>query len=364
MNLLILNSEISWRGGEQQLAYLTRELVKDPSYKVWVMAKTGSVLQDWCQANEVKFITAKFNGSTDLFTSQRIASTCKKLKIDIMHAQTSHAHASALYSAYFGNKAKLIIHRRVSFPIKSNFFSKLKYTSNRINKIICISEDVQSVLLNSTNQPEKTTVIYDSMNPDRFNSQPHFNSPFRQRYNLPQSQFIVANTAALSKEKDYYTFIDTAQACQKMGLDCIFLIVGEGNERSNIEEYIKQKKLQQRVFLLGFVKNIPDILENADALLVTSKQEGLGSSILDAFYSDTPVVATKAGGIPELVIHLKTGMLAPIGDYELLAQNLAEVLQNGLLKAKLTKDARFHLEKNFYIDTMIQQTKKIYHAIA
>jgi len=89
----------------------------------------------------------------------------------------------------------------------------------------------------------------------------------------------------------------------------------------------------------------------------------IGSSILDAFHKMVPVVATSAGGIPELVLHEKTGMLAPVGDSKLLAQNIQQILKDDTLKEAIKQGAKEHLEGNFMIDDMVNNVEQLYSNI-
>ena len=363
MRILHLNSEKTWRGGEQQLAYLLTSFNQKKSHHLFVMGKKGSALESWCNEQDINFIPVTFKGSLDLKTSYLISRFCKKNKIDIMHAHTSHAHASALYSKLMSNKAKLILHRRVSFPIKSNLISHFKYTSPLLNRVICISKNVQEVLTKKTNQLNKTSIVYDSIDPERFNDTTTYQKKFRERYKLDDSKYIITNTAALSSEKDYYTFINTAEQCIKDGLDATFLIVGDGKEKDHLREYLKNKNLGSRVKMLGFINDINDILNHTDIFLVTSKVEGLGSSILDAFCKKIPVVATSAGGIPEIVIHNKTGMLAPIGDYQSLAGYIQYLLKHPEIQSEIIANALELLNSQFLITQMATDTEMVYQEV-
>ena len=76
--------------------------------------------------------------------------------------------------------------------------------------------------------------------------------------------------------------------------------------------------------MTGFRKDIPKILPELDIFLFSSKTEGLGTSLLDAFACQVPVVATNAGGVPELIIHEKTGLLSPTKDPQSLAKNVSQ----------------------------------------
>jgi len=158
-----------------------------------------------------------------------------------------------------------------------------------------------------------------------------FNTPatdiLRKELNLSSSTKIIANIAAIAPHKDYFTFIDTAAIIKKRHPDTLFLIFGaDGGEQSKIINYIQEKKLSDNIRLMGFRKDIPKLLPEIDVLLYTSKEEGLGTSILDALAGGVPVVATEAGGIPEIIRHQDNGLLAPIGDAQKLANAVSTIL--------------------------------------
>jgi glycosyltransferase involved in cell wall biosynthesis len=142
----------------------------------------------------------------------------------------------------------------------------------------------------------------------------------------------------------------------------LFFIIGEGAEREKIEMCIAQKSLQHKIILTGFRIDVADILPEVDLLLITSETEGLGTSILDAFACSVPVVATAAGGIPEIVIHQQTGLLADVRDGAGLAQNVLEVLNNQVLRNKLVAGALLHLNE-FTKEYTATKTLREYHAV-
>src|SRR5690606_19919072 len=155
---------------------------------------------------------------------------------------------------------------------------------------------------------------------------------FRNQYKIPHISPIIGNTSALADHKDYFTFINTAEILIKQNDNLRFLIIGDGNLRDEIREYVESKKLHNHIIFTGFVTNLAETLHEIDIFLMTSKTEGLGTSILDAFASKVPVVATNAGGIPELVKHEETGLIATVKDHEKLAENVNQILNEPELK--------------------------------
>ena len=362
MNILHINSELSWRGGEQQLAYLIQEMEALEKITLFVMGRSGSKLQAWCEERGVHFVDAPLKGGVDFVTGFKIKKFCKLNKIDIIHAHTSHAHSAMLYAGLMGCKVSMVLHRRVSFPVKDRWLARVKYRSKMISAIICVSRDVKQVLEQTLPDDQRLVLIYDSINAARFKTV-NYQSSFHERYKLPVSKFIVANTSAISHEKDYMTFVDAAEVILSSDLDVVFLIVGEGPERSSVEEYVKKKNLSKSIFFLGFVDDVSDVFKHVSLLLMTSKKEGLGSAILEAFYHRVPVVATSVGGIPEIVKHEETGMLASAANFKEAARHVETVLAQPLLGSELAENGYRLVNELFLSSRMAEETLAVYKKV-
>jgi|TARA_B110000438_G_C15815420_1_gene651727 glycosyltransferase involved in cell wall biosynthesis len=183
-----------------------------------------------------------------------------------------------------------------------------------------------------------------------------------QELGIPAPIRIIGNTSAISDEKDYDTFLDIAAHLTKSRSDIVFVIIGEGEKRAHIEERIQTENLAQSVFLTGYRTDIPDILPELDIFLMPSKTEGLGSSLIDAMACRVPIVSTYAGGIPELITHKSTGMLAPIGDAKALSEHITQILDDPGLDQRLTENAYAQLDR-FNTETMAHKTEAVYRSI-
>src|SRR5690606_28372567 len=116
-----------------------------------------------------------------------------------------------------------------------------------------------------------------------------------------------------------------------------FLAIGQGHLEEELKAYAQEQGVSDKIIFTGFRNDIPQIFPELDVLLFSSRTEGLGSTILDAFACGVPVVSTNAGGIPEIVTNEETGLLAPVGDATALANNVLRVLQDPDLAARLKK---------------------------
>jgi glycosyltransferase involved in cell wall biosynthesis len=116
------------------------------------------------------------------------------------------------------------------------------------------------------------------------------------------------------------------------------------------------------VHFLGFREDARNLIAGLDCFLFTSKTEGLGTTVLDAMSAGVPVVATRAGGIPEMVIHRQTGLLCEIGDVQSLSGSVLEMLQNHELRNQCVQQAR-DLLHSFSVDEMARKTLGLYKEV-
>lgn len=327
MRVLHLSSPHSWRGGEQQIAYLVEELQKQ-GVEQWVACPRGSEMADYCAKRQIPTLLYKKRFSVNPLVARMIAQFCHEQRIDLVHAHDSHAHTFGVMAAtFFGNSRPLVVHRRVDFPIGKSWLSNWKYNHRAVSQIVCVSGFIEQVVQAGLHRSIPTTVIYSGVDTQRFAQGPQGN--IRAELGLPEECTLVGNVAALAPHKDYPTFVRTAALLLTERPDFHFLLIGgDGGEQQRIEALIEELGLGGNLHLLGFRRDIPSLLPQLDVFLFTSKTEGLGTSIIDAFLAQVPVVATRAGGIPELVQHQKTGLLAPVGEAEQLAQLVLDTCQN------------------------------------
>ena len=130
-----------------------------------------------------------------------------------------------------------------------------------------------------------------------------------------------------------------------------------------MEEYVKEKNLSKSIYFLGFVDDVRDVFKHASLLLMTSKKEGLGSAILEAFYHRIPVVATGAGGIPEIVRHEETGMIASISNSGEAAKHVETVLLQPQLRDELSENGYRLVNEEFQSSRMAEETLAVYKKV-
>jgi L-malate glycosyltransferase len=357
MRILHLSSEKTWRGGEQQIAYLLNEL-STLGIENYVAAKKDSIFESYCIKNNIRVFSLPFKNALDVKTALAIKQISDQHQIDLIHMHSSKSHGIAVLSAIFGNKTPLILSRRVDFVPKNSWFTRWKYNHSAIKKILCVSEKINMIMRAYLKEPEKSTTVHSGVDLEKFSTALK-TTILRSEYNIDSDTVLIGNTSALEDHKDYKTFINTIEILSKQNLPVHAFIIGKGSLEESLKAMVFEKKLSTKITFTGFRNDITTILPELDIFFMPSKEEGLGTSILDAFLANVPVVATHAGGIPEMVIHEQTGLLGAVGDANGLAIQIEKLINNKAQSIYLVKTAHAKV-KEFSKEVTAQKTLQIY----
>jgi len=360
MRILHVSTALSWRGGEQQLTYLIDSL-KSMDIEQIVFCPIGSAVEQYCMDHQIAHISF-YRSNLKIYNAYNLMTVCRANKINVIHTHDAHSHTIAVMaSSIYGSPVPIIVSKRTVFPVRNSFFSKYKYNHPSIARILCVSQRVKEEVAKSVYDAHKLETVYSGVDLKRFAkdttsalSLDAFGTNLKRPF---------GNVSALSNEKDLNTFVNTAEAYYRNGREGTFFIVGEGANRVILEKYIEQKGLKGKVIMTGFQQNISSIIRQFDCFLLTSNAEGLGTSILDAMASHVPVVATSTGGIPELVIDQKTGLLAPVRNFEAMAHAIIRILDDKTLRNHLVSEAFSHVRK-FTKEIMAIHTVNEYYQAA
>jgi glycosyltransferase involved in cell wall biosynthesis len=312
MKILHLNSEKSWRGGEQQMANLALEL-KSQGHTNIIAARSGSDSIKFAKKNGFQYLELPIGG-LKIRASLKLRNYLRANIVDLVHTHTANAHTIGVYANVLGAKTPLVVSKRTDFPVKSQF----KFRHPSVKKILCVSNKIKEITEYSCQGLNNVHTVYSGINKDRFNGD---QVNLKEVFNIAKDKVLVGNCSAIAPHKDYFTFIDTAKLLDSDKYH--FIIIGDGPMENEIKAYAKGL---DNITFTGFMPNIHEVLKSLDIFLITSEEEGLGTSILVARICEIPVVATRAGGIPEIAINNKTALTSAIKDPKDLAKNVKDIL--------------------------------------
>jgi len=336
INVLHVDAGREWRGGQQQVVYLLEGLVRR-HIKTALVCQPGFPLENYCRENNLPMIPQQMTSEFDLRSAWKLARICRQKGYHILHAHCAHSLSAAILAKCFYRKVILIASRRVDFHVRKPIIGAFKYSNAFVDKIICVSDAIRHILIKDGVPAKKLTTIHSGIDLYKFDSA-HPNG-LREELNIPGNHLIVGTVAALADHKDYPTLLRAAHQIIKQRDNVTFIAVGDGPERESLFQLKKELNLGERFLFTGFRQDIGRFFKTFDVFVLSSKTEGLGTSVLDAQAIGCPVVATQAGGIPELVEHEKTGVLVPVQNAKALAQALLEFIDQPEKRQHLSENA-------------------------
>ncbi|PCI29316.1 hypothetical protein COB55_02345, partial [Candidatus Wolfebacteria bacterium] len=171
-----------------------------------------------------------------------------------------------------------------------------------------------------------------------------------------QNKDVIITIAELTKNKGIVYAISAMRRLK----NSIYLIIGNGEDEEMLQHEISKYDLNNQIFLLGPIDNAATLLSGADIFLLPSIKEGLPYVLLEAGFARLPVVAASTGGIPEVIIHRKTGLLVPIKQSREIARSIEALLDSQSTQEHLGIALSNHVESKFTFDIMLNSTLSLY----
>lgn len=299
----------------------------------------------------------------DLPAAWRLSRILKDLSPDIVHAHDSHGVAMAATALSFGSptpRPPLLFSRRVDFHLGGNSFSRWKY--RQVDAFLAASGAIREMLVEDGVPPDRVFTVRDGIDIDRVERAEPLS--VREQFWFPPHSLVVGNIAALVPHKGQKHLIDAAAIVIHEVPEARFVILGDGELKAELEHQIRRLHLGQHVVLGGFRSDVLGLLKGLDVFVMSSVTEGLGSALLDAMAAGRPIVATRAGGIPEIVTDGENGVLVPPRDGRAMADAIVALLRNPARRARLAEAGLAHVRRAFSADRMVDETVEVYDRLA
>ena len=342
MRVLQVDSGRQWRGGQHQVWLLSRELRREADVAQALVTKHGSELAERVAATGIPVHGTTWDIGLDPRAWWHLRRTIAAFQPDVLHVHDSHALTLAAAAAI---GRTVVATRRVEFHIGR--FGAWR----RPDRIIAISQAVKRALVTDGIASDAVVVVPDGIDVDEVRRAAAPPLGIRRQLAIPTDAPLAVNAAALTGEKDHRTLIRAAHYARARRPDLHWVIAGDGALREALAAEIRRLGLHDRVHLLGHVDRVDALITEASVFVLSSRSEGLGSVILNALALGRPVVATAAGGIPEI---LPPEALVPVAGAEDLARKVVDSL------AQPTSPA---LPARFTASVMAQGVLDVYRAL-
>jgi glycosyltransferase involved in cell wall biosynthesis len=271
----------------------------------------------------------------------------------VVHAYTPNAHALCALAS-IGGGPPLLATRHLDFPVRDTAWTRAKYGA--CARIVCVSRAVRAALLEGGVDAARTVVIPCAITPppavDRVAA--------RRDLGLEPDAVAVLNLAAWVEQKDPLLLLSAWPAVAAAAPTAVLLMAGGGA----LEGELRTRAAGlDRVRLLGHRDDVPRLLAAADAFVLPSRNEGLPLAVMEAQAAGLPVVATRAGGTPELIDDGVDGQLIAIGDRTSLAERLLRLAIDPDLRARLGAAARVRA-RSYAPERLVRAHLALYRRVA
>ena len=359
MKIVYLITKSNW-GGAQRYVYDLATSFKAKGIDCLVAFGGRGELATRLEAEGVRTytltsMTRDISLTKEFSVIRELVTLIRNEKPDILHLNSSKAAGiGAVLGRCMGVRCIIATMHGAPFREDRKFFiKKLIYLFTWItclfaHKVIAVSKQDEADLGAMFFIKKKVTTIYLGVT-----YEPVSRSIPKER------EMRIVTVGDLTKNKGYFYGLQAIDILRQKEILFSYAIIGEGEDRKMIEEYIAMKKLENVVTLLGY-QDARSVLHNYDIYLMPSVKEGLPFVLLEAGKASLPVVATITGGIPEIIRHEETGLLVQPKDVAGLATSLERMIRDRKYGKQLGQALHSHIVQNFSYSKMIVETAKIY----
>ncbi|NYT84757.1 glycosyltransferase family 4 protein [Pollutimonas harenae] len=339
MKILQLNFERGWRGGERQTLYCMRQF-RQAGHEVSLMARRGSQMANTARAEGFHV----YEQDGPLGQIGFLMGSGKKF--DIIHAQTANTITWAALTRW-AHRRPVVFSRRTDFRVRND--AKIRIKWQRIDLFVAISESaaaeprrlgIKPVIIRSAVEP----VTVDQARVQRFLDEW-----------VPTGKRLISTSAALINDKDPLTMIEAVNILAQQRDDFVFVhLGGSGDAEQAARARVAELGLEKIYLFAGFQKDIESLYSAMDVFAMSSVEEALGSSVLDAFLQRIPVVSTDAGGLKESLADGR-GVLCKTGDYEAMAEGMRRMLDDTAFREAAIARAHDYVRQEHDVQEMARR---------
>lgn len=363
-------------GGAQRYVYNIATNLPQNKFEVLVITGSGEILKNklrekGIKSYEISSLKRDVSFLSEIKSFIRICKIIYNEKPDVLHLNSPKASGlGSVAGKILGVKKIIQTVHGWSFNENRNYLSKaLIYIFSNITTLLCDKTIViakkektqamkmpfvaESKIVLIKNGIEKIDYINKSIVReallDRTNG--------KVRNSINNKTMWLGTISELHKNKGLDYMIC---ALSKIKINFVFFIIGEGEERKNLEKLIRQKGLENKVFLVGFIDIANLYLKAFDVFTLTSRKEGLPYSILEAGEAGVCVLASNTGGIPDIIDNNRNGLLVNIGNEKEIQKNIEFLYTNINRRSELGKNLKQKVDKDFAMGDMLKKTFALY----
>ncbi|MBA4394166.1 MAG: hypothetical protein C0407_11490 [Desulfobacca sp.] len=347
-------------GGQEMRILLEIHQHLKGGHAVSLLAPPKSPLLKAAKDQGIEVIPLKIRHTFDLQALWRIKKILHDKEIEILHTHSSVDSWVASLAGKWANVPVLVRTRHISVPARPHRFNKIYSLPDAV---ITAGNQIRQTLLDSYHLSEdRVFSIPTGVDTERFSPRPP-NLRLKRKFGLPEEALVITLAAVLRAQKRHELVIAAAPAILQKFPQARFLFVGEGPRRDLIAEELKRTQMDTFFLMTGHRDDLPEILSITDVGVISSQAEGVPQFLLQAMAMAKPMVATRVGGIPEIVEDGFNGVLIPPEDPQALAGAVLKLLEDQACADRLGKKAQALIGKKYTAGQMAEEICQVYFRV-
>ncbi len=364
--MVLVIGQLQQGGAEGQLVHLARGLAGsayEPS--VACLSEVAEPHASLLRSEGVPVTVLPRRKNRDLGRVRALADLLRKSRADLVHAFLVGANAYAYAASRLAGVPRLVASSRTSMPAR-NAASWLihAWVFNHASAVITNSRFVRDFTASHYGVPAaRIRVVPNGVDPAPFRAAVEAASRVRGDWGVGEADVLIGTLGRLSREKNLELFVEMAARLAREHAGLRFAIIGDGPHRGAVESAVRRTAPDGSVILTGARADVPEVLSALDVFVMTSDTEGLPNAVMEAMAAGLPVVATRVGGVHELVTDGETGRLVPPRRLDPLLEAVRPLLTDAALRRRIGEAGRSRIAAEFGLERMIAGTKTVYEEV-
>ncbi|MGH7307127.1 MAG: glycosyltransferase [Candidatus Rokuibacteriota bacterium] len=310
----------------------------------------------------------EIRGLPDAAALGRLVRVLREARPHIVHTHTAKAGMLGRLAARWCGVPRIV--HTYHGHVLQGYFGRTKtrlfvgferWLARRTDRLLAVSERVRQDLLDlGVGRRDRFDVVPLGLDLDRFMSAEAERGSLRREQGFSSRDLLVGIVARLVPVKMHEVFLRSAAEVSRRLPESRFVVVGDGERRAELETLARSLGLGGRVRFLGWRADLDRIYADLDVVVLTSRNEGSPVSLIEAMAAARPVVATRVGGVPDLVDHGVSGLLAPPGDAAAVAEAIVALLGDDDRRRRLGEAGRKRVYPAFSAQRLVADIDRLY----
>ncbi len=363
IRVLILIDSMIVAGAEAVVRDIVNRIDRE-RFDVWLgLLFGGGELLKEVELPSDRIACFNFKGYKDFHVYYHLYSFICQHRFDIVHTHIFPSNTVGRMIAFLAGVPVIISTEHNEYHWKNYMHIMVDWLLSHVtNAIVTVSESVSHFAAHQALiQPDKFRVIYNGVNTSNFVPKPEaFKNEIREGLGISSSAYVIGTVGSMTEQKGHCYLVEAALRVVQSNQDAVFILIGDGPLRKDIETRINEYGLKDQVKLLGIRRDVQEILAAMDLFVFPSLYEGLGIAVLEAQAMALPVVVTSLPAVMEIISDGENGKVVRPKDSVGLADAIISLIQSPERASAMGEKGREKIVNQFSLDSQIEKIESLY----